>query len=62
VDLLAHLAHTRVLSVVHLAIVEYKLNIACELHNIRILLLLQFSLNGAEVHRLLYDVQVVRDL
>ena len=60
--LFAHLAHACVLAVVHLAIVEGKFDVARKLDDVRVLLLLQFALNRAEIHRVPHDLQVVGNL
>ena len=57
-----NLAHIRLRPIVEPTIIENKLHVVHEVLNALVLVLSQLSFNGGEVHRILYDVGVVRDL
>ena len=58
----AHLANFSCFSVIQLAVVEYKLNIADELLNLNILVLSQLSSNSAEIHGILHNLIIVLNI
>ena len=58
----ANLTHLTLSSIIKLAIIEHHLSVVNELLDLTVLVLLQLLLYRAEIHWLLHDLVVVRDL